>query len=254
MLERSEGIVLRLQKYGEDRLIADIYTAARGMMGFVMRIPKSAKKNSRTTLLRPLNILELHYEYRPQQELQHLREMHAAVTFHTLPFEPLKEMEALFLAEFLSHALRHEAANEHLYAYLTNSLQWLDTAQRGVANFHFVFLLHLTRLLGIWPAVEADRNTRQTRARLAAGRTETFDLLDGIMTDIPPLHTHYLDKDESAWMPTLLRMNFHTMHLFRLNHAQRNRLLEVLVTYYRLHIPEIPRMKSLEVLREVLSE
>jgi DNA repair protein RecO (recombination protein O) len=41
------------------------------------------------------------------------------------------------------------------------------------------------------------------------------------------------------------------MHLFRLSHHERNRLLEVAITYYRLHLPNFPDMKSLGVLREL---
>ena len=49
----------------------------------------------------------------------------------------------------------------------------------------------------------------------------------------------------------LMRMDFSTMHLFRLSHQERNRIAEVLLHYYRLHIAQFPELKSLDVLKEL---
>ena len=39
--------------------------------------------------------------------------------------------------------------------------------------------------------------------------------------------------------------------LFRLSRQQRQRILHVLNEYYRLHVPNFPELKSLEVLQEL---
>ena len=49
----------------------------------------------------------------------------------------------------------------------------------------------------------------------------------------------------------MMRMDFPTMHLFRMSHQERNRLLEVSLIYYRLHIPDFPELKSVSVLHEL---
>jgi DNA repair protein RecO (recombination protein O) len=41
------------------------------------------------------------------------------------------------------------------------------------------------------------------------------------------------------------------MHLFRLSHHERNRIVDVLLAFYRLHIPQFPELKSLSVLQEL---
>ena len=48
-----------------------------------------------------------------------------------------------------------------------------------------------------------------------------------------------------------MRMDFPTMHLYRLSRQERNRICEVLLWYYRLHIPQFPELKSLKVLQEL---
>ena len=48
-----------------------------------------------------------------------------------------------------------------------------------------------------------------------------------------------------------MRMDFPTMHLYRLSRQERNRIIDVLLQYYRLHIPQFPELKSLAVLQEL---
>lgn len=54
-------------------------------------------------------------------------------------------------------------------------------------------------------------------------------------------------------LPVLFRMNYPTMHLFRLSRRERQRILHVLNEYYRLHVPGFPELKSLEILQELFS-
>ena len=57
--------------------------------------------------------------------------------------------------------------------------------------------------------------------------------------------------EEAGRVRPLMRMDFATMHLFRLTREERNRLLEVIEQYYRLHLPAFPELRSLPVLREM---
>ena len=36
-----------------------------------------------------------------------------------------------------------------------------------------------------------------------------------------------------------------------MNREERNRCLDVIMTYYRLHVPNFPELRSLKVLREL---
>jgi len=104
-----------------------------------------------------------------------------------------------------------------------------------------VFLMRLSRFLGFWPNAQDYEPGK------------VFDLKDATMVGVLPSHGQYLNAEESAFLPRLLRMDYATMHLFRFNREQRARVLDVLVDYYRLHIPEFPELKSLDVLRTVFS-
>jgi DNA repair protein RecO (recombination protein O) len=51
-----------------------------------------------------------------------------------------------------------------------------------------------------------------------------------------------------------MRMDFPTMHLYRLSRHDRNRVLSVLLDYYRIHLPGFPELRSQQVLRELWDE
>ena len=54
-------------------------------------------------------------------------------------------------------------------------------------------------------------------------------------------------------MQTLMRMNYDNMRLFKMSHADRNRCLDVITDYYRLHVADFREMKSLSILRELFA-
>ena len=148
---------------------------------------------------------------------------------------------ALFLAEFLCRALKHEADNGPLFSYVLYSLEWLDASERAFSNFHLVFITRLTRFLGFYPNVEAWHEG------------DFFDMANACFVPSRPLHHACLEPREAALIPLFMRMNYDSMRFFAMNRLERERYLEVLNEYYRLHIPEFPALKSPEVLKEVFA-
>lgn len=239
MLETTRGIVLHYNRFGDDKAIVEIFTLAHGSLSFMVRDSRQRGRSLQATLLRPLNIVELTMDYRPNLQMQRIKELHLAVCYSTLSFDPVKETVALLLSEFLHNAVRKEIQNPDLYHYILYSLQWFDAASRGIANFHLAFLIRLTYYLGFWPCTEADAGLPY------------FDLQGGIMTFTPPLHGFFLRGEEAALVPLMLRMNLRNMHRFRLSRDQRNRILDIITLYYRLHVPEFRDLRSLAILREI---
>ncbi len=240
-MEHTSGIVLRTIKYNDTSVIVDIFTERQGRVSYLVRLPRSRRSTLRSVFFQPLSILEYESDYRPRLNLQHMKEVRVAHLFHSLPYDARKSAIALFLAEFLCHALREETENAPLYAYLTHSVQWLDGCDRAAANFHLVFLMHLSRFLGLYPNMENYRPG------------DVFDLRASCFTGHRPLHTDVVPPEEAARLGKLMRMNYDTMHLFEMSRTERNRCVEIILTYYRLHLPGFPELKSLEVLRELFS-
>lgn len=239
MLTKTQAIVLHSLKYGETRLIVDIFTRSMGRQSFIVSIPKSTKAKIKKQLFQPLSILEIEFDSRPKVQLQKLADARLASPFSSIPFQPHKLSISLFLAEFLYYALRGEQQNEHLFDYVTNSLLWLDGQQDRFSNFHLVFLMRLSRFLGFYPNLDNYQSG------------DYFDLRESMFQSAPPVHRDFLFPEEADKVQLMMRMDFPTMHLYRMSHDDRNRLLEVTLKYYRLHLPDFPELKSVSVLQEL---
>ena len=240
MLQKTLGIVLHTLKYKDTSLIADIYTEVAGRASFMVSIPRSRKAAVKSVLFQPLALVELEADFRPNATIYKVKEAKSLYPFATLPYDPYKSAIALFLSEFLYRAVREEAENRPLFAYLYHSVIWLDECREGFANFHLVFLMRLSRFLGLYPNLEDYH----------AG--DYFDLQNACFTPLrPQLHSHYIAPEEAARLTQLMRMNYETMHLFTMNRLERTRCLNIMNEYYRLHLPDFPALKSLEVLKEL---
>ena len=126
MLTKTPALVLHAIKYGETRLIVDMYARQHGRLSFIVSLPKSPKARVRKQYFQPLTMLEIEADVRPKVQLQKIRDLRLAVPFASIPFDPNKLSISLFVAEFLYHALRGEQQNAPLYDYVANSILWLD--------------------------------------------------------------------------------------------------------------------------------
>jgi len=242
MLQKTEAIVLHALKYGEQKVIVDMFTREHGRLSFVVAMPRSARAKVGKQYLQPLTLLYIEADVRPQQQLQKLREAVLLAPLPRLLSDVRKLAISLFTAEFLYLALRGEQRDAPLFDYVRSSIEWLDGADGGYANFHLVFLMRLSRFLGFYPNLD----------NYVAGAC--FDLRQSIFCQQAPPHRDYLMPQEADHIRLLMRMDFATMHLFRLTRQQRQRILEILVLYYRLHLPQMPAMRSPEVLSELFEE
>ncbi|MBQ2002623.1 MAG: recombination protein O N-terminal domain-containing protein, partial [Bacteroidaceae bacterium] len=151
MQERIRGIVLRTVKYGDSGLIVDMFTEQYGRKSFATKVVKGRRTASNSALWTPLSMVEFETTIRPNGKLPRPKDVGIYYNNVGLMFNPVKSTIALFLSEFLCHALKSETDNVPLYAYLEHSIRWLDASERTFANFHLVFLMRLTRFLGIYP-------------------------------------------------------------------------------------------------------
>ena len=239
MYQKATGIVLHTIKYNDTSIIVDVYTGQNGRMSLLAPLPRSKKSTVKTVLFQPLSFIEFETDYRPNINLNRIKEVKSAYPFKSLPYHPYKSSIALFIAEFLYRALREEVQNPPLYAYLQHAIMWLDECERDFSNFHLVFLIRFSRFIGLFPNMEDYH------------KGDYFDLLNACFISRQPLHPSFVRPEEAESLLQLMRMNFDTMHLFSMNRTERNRCLSVINDYYRLHLPDFPVLKSVGVLQEL---
>lgn len=242
MLQKTVGIVLRTIKYNDSSNIVNMFTEFCGHASYIVKASRSKKAAVRSVLFQPLAMIEFEADYRPVSSLHHITEAKIFTPFHSIPYNPYKSVVALFISEFLYRSLREETENRPLFEYLVHSVNWFDKCESDFANFHIVFLMHLSRFLGLYPNLENYH------------RGDYFDLLNAEFISIRPLHSLYLLPEESFRLASLFRMSYDTMKLFCLSRVERNRCLTIINDYYRLHLPDFPVLKSLDVLSQLFDD
>ena len=238
MLHKTKGIILSHLKYGDTSLIATIYTEALGRKSFLIQGVYKKKSKFHPTFFQPFTLLDLELDHHPKRELQRIKEL-AIQPFHSIPFDITKSTIALFLSEILYKTLKEEEPNPQLFDYLYHSIQLLDVNEAGVANFHLVFLVNLTKYLGFYPI-----NNYSTVESL-------FDPVNGRFVQTLNATAAQSDRSLGPWMHQLLSLSFDQLDSLQLNHRLRADLLKLLIEFYSLHLSGLNNIKSLPVLQSV---
>ena len=240
MVEKYDGIVLRTLKYSDNLLIADIYTRSHGRLSFLVPVSHSKRARVRSVLFQPLAMVTFTASFKKGQ-LTRITDAHPSQMYSSIPFDVVKSAIALYLAELLTYTLREEGGDEAMYNFLDSSFALFDNLEEGYADFHLVFMSQLLRYLGIFPNLED--NTPHSY----------LDLMQGCTVREHPLHPHFLLPQEAQPFISLLSVGYASMHTLSLNRILRGKYLAILLDYYRLHIPSFPKLKSVEVLKELFS-
>lgn len=245
MTYTTDAIILRAFMFSDNKMMVDSLSREEGRTSYVLKTGKSRSTKNRQQIFQPLSILELTTEKKNNtNNLSTIKEAHVCTPFTSIPFDPYKLAISMFLAEFLCNVTWSERDSEVLYDYISESILWLDNASSGFSNFHLVFMMRLTRFVGFYPNMEDFHNGC------------SFDMLNGCFTETPVAYESakrkdMLGPDDTQKMYTLMRMNYGNMHLFKMSRSERNRCLDVIIDFYRLHIPDFRDMKSLPILREL---
>lgn len=242
MLNKTRGIVLRTIPYNDKYSIIHIYTEAFGRVSYLVGRPGKRSKVSKALFI-PLSPLEMEVEHMNKRDLQRIKETRMCFSINDICRRPIKNVLALFLSEILFQVMKeYTEPDKRLFSYLYESIHLLEYTDKGIANFHLVFLLGLPRFLGISPNTES----YQTGSY--------FDMLNGVFTSQVPTHRHYLNKEESAFFSRLLRIRYENMSLYSFSRQDRTRIIQHILEYYRLHLPDFPEIKSLPILQSLFDD
>ena len=245
MIHKTKGIVLRSVKYGETSLIVTVFTELFGLQSYLVNGVRTVSKKGSTkaALFQPAAILDLVAYHNEFKNLQRLKEFKWDYLYQHIYSDVRKNAVALFMIELLTKCLKQPEANADLFYFTEDSLHRLDEANDTVtANFPLFFALHLAVFFGFRISDEySDTN-------------HYLDLEEGTFVEEQPKHPHYLQDREAAAVSHILKtMQPAELEQVALNQELRRRVTHALEEYYTLHIPDFGTMRTLPVLRELMS-
>ena len=240
MLQKTRGIVFKTTDYGDTSIIVQVFTEKFGLQSYIVNGAKKPKAKMSRNLFQPLHLLDMVVYHKNTSGVQRIKEVKNAPVLQSIPYNVIKSSVAIFLNEVLYKAVKQQSAEEHLFSFVFNSIEWLDHQQEGLANFHLLFLIQLTRYLGFYPDTTF------------AGSADYFGLKDGIFSRYKPDSVAYLSQPYSQLFYGLINCTFTDCPQIRISNDERRYLLDRLLDYYAMHIESFGNIRSLGVLEEVM--
>jgi len=237
---KTNAIVLSTIKYNDRTNIVRIYTEQFGIVACAVPIGRTPAARERAAMLMPLSLVECVVRYRVGSDVAMLRELRRTESLYDIYADPAKNAIALFVSELLTRVIRQPERDEPLFRYIHDAVNLLEQLREGVANFHICFLYRLGAFLGISPNIDSFRPDY------------FFDMDGGVFTPYA-VGANFLPPDDARVIYLLSRMTFQNMAHFRFTREQRNRVLDTIIAYYRLHHTAIGKLRSPEVLKQLFS-
>lgn len=229
MLKHTKGIVLGSIKFKETSIIVKVFTEEFGTLSFIVNGVRSAKAKGKAALYQPLTLLDLVIYFKEAKDLLRISEAKMSVSFREIPFDPIKRTLGIFLTEFFSKTLREEQANKGLFEFLFNSIELLDHQQAHIENFHLQLLLKASVYLGFGPQGEVDFLQQLSDSGMPFNRFE----------------------NEQHLVTRLIKEAYGAEII--ISNTARRELLHQIIKFYAVHLHQEIDIKSLEVLKTVLS-
>jgi DNA repair protein RecO (recombination protein O) len=227
MIIKTKGLVLSRMNYRDNDLIVRLYTQEKGLLSLIFKGIRKSRKN-RMAYFQPLNILEINIKYDDKKDLQYPGEFSQATKLPNLYVDMVKTSLAFFLAELAYKSLNEHDADPALYHFFEQSVITLDQQEKGLANFHLIFLIQLAQHLGLG----------------IHGNEES-------MVEIKNCSRETLGSNHISLLKKLIQSNYENSSLVKLQPAERSVLLQSLLDYYYYNLENMSEIKSLEVLESI---
>jgi DNA repair protein RecO (recombination protein O) len=237
MLYQTRALVLNQFMYDDNKLIVKMYTEQLGTVSYLAYKSKDRKKQGRIPL--PMSLVEVLGEEKRKGSLHYIKDIKLLEAERT-HFDMAKSSVSLFLNEILYRLLADSGEDNRLFGFLYAALKEF-VHQEFTPDFHLRFLVALMQELGFSP-----QNNYSAAAPL-------FNVENGCFEPM-------LAEDKEQLFLSRLFFQLLNQGLFpqqtesTLSSHWRNKLLDMILRYYSLHIADFSTIKSHEVLKTVLHQ
>lgn len=201
-----------------------IFTELFGLRSYIVNGVRSSSKTSgsKIALYQPLTLLDLVVYHRESANINRIKEVKCLYPYKAIASDVRKSTLCMFLNEVLNKTVKEESHADEVFEFMYQSLLALDKMETGIENFHIVFLLKLSKYLGFEPQ-------------------NAHELLGHKM----------VDADTEKMLGEFIGCNFNSSPTLSL--TMRRDVLECILKFYGEHIETFGEVRSVQILRDVLS-
>lgn len=233
------AIVLSKIRYKDNDVIVKLFTKEYGVISFIVKIGSNLKKSkAKLVYFQELTILNVQFNYNTKRDLQYIKDINIKHHYISCHSDLEKASIIIFLSEILSNILVHQKKEVALYNYIEESFIWYDS-NKNISYFHLIFLIQLTRFLGFYPD-ETNNNFKY------------FNLEEGIY-ELSKSNEYSISGEDLKLFNQILGTKFDSNPLLTLNSLETMNVLDIILTYYRLHINNFKNIKSIEIIKNIFN-
>jgi len=241
MLHKTRGIVFHVTDYSESSVVAKIYTELFGLQSYLVNSVRKKNPKVKPTALQPLALIDLVVYHKERGGLQRLAEVRNNPALKSIPFDVQKSSIILFMNEVLFKSVKEEEANRSLFTFIFNTIELLDLQENTLSDFHLVFMVQLTKYLGFFPQDNFSESN------------PVFNLEEGVFQPEMPHHPFFVVHPLSEYFNLLLKASLNFSDDLKIPLQYKRQLIEMMISYFQLHVSGFGNVKSHKVLEEVWS-
>ena len=239
MVTSTSAIVLSKIRYKDNDIIVKFFTKEYGVISFIVKGGQNSKKNKiKYVYFQELTILEIQFNYNLKRDLQYIKDIEIKHNYTSSHTDLVKVSVIMFLSEVLSNVITHQKRDIQLYNYIEQSLIWYDI-NKSNTYFHMIFLIELTRYLGFYPD-------------MLSNNFKYFNL-EGGSYEKSKTSEYSITGDSLNLFNQILGIKFDSNPLPALNSKDKMEIINIILTYYKLHINNFKPIKSLEIVKNIFS-
>ena len=229
MKNKDIGILIGKKNYSESSLILTFYTELNGLSSFIF---KGARKKKLAIF--HLGIYELTFFKRAESELGIINALDVAFPLSDIYTNPQKTILCFFIADVLKQTLKVEGGDALVFNFIREKICLLEV-QSDLYTFPLEFLTGLIANLGYLPHFEEDN-------------APYFDLQKGVFTAVESPFSYFVEEQTAQQLKTYFEGNY--LQSFEKETTKKS--LQLMIDYYRIHIPNFRIDVSLGILKDTL--
>jgi DNA repair protein RecO (recombination protein O) len=236
---KTRAIVLQSVKYGDNSIVVKMLTEELGVQSYMVKGVFGSKSKMKSAFFQNMTLLDI-VATSSDNGLGFIKEISLSHYYRSIAVDIKKTTIIIFLSELLSKSIPEAEPDTELFNFIYDSVIWLDEATDYYVNFPIIFSIQLSRFLGFFPNIDT------------YSEGSSFDLLDGnFKTTYNDIYQIDCELSRCFYNVCSRQTTFDKQH-FITNNTTRRKLLESIVTYYKLHADNVRDIKSYEILRTLL--
>ena len=229
MKNKDIGILIGKKNYSESSLILTFYTELNGLSSFIF---KGARKKKLAIF--HLGIYELTFFKRAESELGIINALDVAFPLSDIYTNPQKTILCFFIADVLKQTLKVEGGDALVFNFIREKICLLEV-QSDLYTFPLEFLTGLIANLGYLQHFEEDN-------------APYFDLQKGVFTAVESPYSYFVEEQTAQQLKTYFEGNY--LQSFEKETTKKS--LQLMIDYYRIHIPNFRIEVSLGIIKDTL--